>query len=98
MNVPPIVNRLQLHIVSDIIFLVKTIKYTRHARNRMRLHGITEDEIELAIRKPEHLESSVEGRSNAWIEASGRFLRVTYKEIEDKFLIISAVKKRKKWR
>ena len=64
----------------------------------MRLHGITENEVELAIRKPEHLEPSVEGRSNAWIEASGKFLRATYKELEDKFLIISAVKKKKRWR
>jgi hypothetical protein len=77
---------------------VKTIKYTRHARNRMRLHRITEVEIELSIKKPEHLEPSVEGRSNVWIETSGKFLRVTYKEKEDRFLIISAVKKRKKWR
>jgi len=77
---------------------VKTIKYTRHARNRMRLHGITENEVELAIRKPEHLEPSVEGRSNAWIETFGKFLRVTYKEVEDTFLIVSAVKKKKRWR
>ena len=62
------------------------------------MHGIAEDEVESAIRKPEHLEPSVEGRSNAWIETSGKFIRVTYKEKEDRFLIISAVKKRKKWR
>ena len=68
-----------------MIFLVKTIKYTRHARNRMRLHRITESEVELAIRKPEHPEPSVEGRSNAWMEASGKFLRVTYIELERNF-------------
>lgn len=64
----------------------------------MRLHGITENEVELAIGKPEHLEPSVEGRSNGWIEASEKFLRVTYKELEKNFLIISAVKKKKGWR
>jgi hypothetical protein len=56
------------------------------------------DEVELAIKKPEHLEPSIEGRSNAWIETSGKLLRVTYKEKEDGFLIISAVKKKKRWR
>ena len=61
------------------------------------MHGITENEVDLAIKKPEHLEPSIEGRSNAWIEASGKFLRATYKELEDKFLIISAVKKKKRW-
>ena len=64
----------------------------------MRLHGITEDAVELAIKKPEHLEPSVEGRFNTWIETSGKFLKVTYKEEEDRFLNISAVKKRKGWR
>lgn len=62
------------------------------------MYGINEDEVELAIKKPEYLEASVEGRSNAWMETSGKFLRVTYKEKEDRLLIISAVKKRKKWR
>jgi uncharacterized protein YuzE len=48
--------------------------------------------------KPEYLEPSIEGRSNAWIETSGKFLRVTYKEEQDRFLIITAVKKKKGWR
>jgi len=82
-----------------MIFSVKPFKYTRHARNRMRLHGITEKEVESAIEKPEHLECSVEGRLNAWTKIAERFLRVTYKkERPDDFLVISAVKKRKGWR
>jgi hypothetical protein len=64
----------------------------------MRLHGILENEIESAIKEPAYLEPSIEGRFNAWVETSGKFLRVTYKEKEDRFLIISAVIKRKKWR
>lgn len=81
-----------------MIFLMKPIKYTRHARNRMRLHRITETEVESTIQKPEQLEPSAEGRLNAWVETSGKFLRVTYKEEDDNFLVISAVKKRKGWR
>jgi len=81
-----------------MILLVKTIKYTRHARNRMRLHGISENEVESAIKKPEYFGPSIEGRFNAWVEAAGRFLRVTYKEEENRFVVISAVKKRKGWR
>jgi len=64
----------------------------------MRLHVITEDEIESAIQKPEFLEPSMEGRLNAWVETSGKFLRVTYKETDDALWVITAVKKRKKWR
>jgi hypothetical protein len=81
-----------------MILLMKPIKYVRHARNRMRMHRIVEKEVESALQNPAHLEPSVEGRFNAWIETSGKFLRVTYKEEEDKFLVISAVKKRKGWR
>jgi len=46
----------------------------------MRLHVITEDEIESAIQKPEFLEPSMEGRLDAWVETSGKFLRVNTKK------------------
>lgn len=77
---------------------MKLIKYTRHAKNRMRWHRITENEVESAIQKPEFLEPSIEDRLNAWIKASDKFLRVTYKEEGDKFVVITAVKKKKGWR
>ncbi len=64
----------------------------------MRLHGITEEEVESAIGKPEHLESSMEGKPNAWMKLSDRFLRVTYKEEPNNLLVISTVKKQKGWR
>jgi hypothetical protein len=77
---------------------MKSIKYLRHAKNRMRWHKITESEVESAIQKPEFFEPSVEGRFNAWIKTSDKFLRVTYKEEIDRFLVITAVKKKKGWR
>lgn len=77
---------------------VKPIKYTRHAKNRMRWHRITEIEVESALKVPEFLEPSVENRLNAWMKSSDKFLRVTYKEESDRFLVISAVKKNKGWR
>ena len=64
----------------------------------MRRHEITEAEVESAIRTPQYLEPSEEGRVNAWTETSGKFLRVTFKESEDDLLVITAVKKKKRWR
>jgi hypothetical protein len=64
----------------------------------MRLHAITEGGIESAIRKPEFLNPSMEGRLNAWVETSGKFLRVTYQEEDDVLLVITAARKKKKWR
>jgi hypothetical protein len=77
---------------------MKAIRYARHARNRMRQHRITEAEVKSCLENPEHAESSSEGRLNTWTELSGKFLRVTYKEDEDGFLVITAVKKKKRWR
>lgn len=77
---------------------MKVIKYTRHAKNRMRWRRIEESEVESAIHKPEFLESSVEDRFNIWTKTSDKFLRVTYKEEADSFLVITAVKKKKGWR
>jgi len=64
----------------------------------MRWHKITELEVESALEAPEFLEPSVENRLNAWMKSFDKFLRVTYKEERDRFLVISAVKKNKGWR
>jgi hypothetical protein len=64
----------------------------------MRLHRITEAEVELAIQKPEYLEHCTEDRFNAWIKTTDKFLRVTFKEEQSGFLVITAVKKKKGWR
>jgi hypothetical protein len=76
---------------------VKAIRFTRHAKNRIRWHKISEAEVISAIDKPQHLESSIQGRINAWTETFGKFLRVTYKEEGDRILVITAVKKKKRW-
>lgn len=76
---------------------LKPVKFTRHARNRMRLHGISESEAESVISEPDFIEPSIEGRLNAWKKASEKYLRVTYKEEDDKILVISTVRKKKGW-
>lgn len=64
----------------------------------MRLHKISEEEIELAINKPDFIEVSSEGRFNAWMKISEKYLRVTFKQEAERILIITAVKQRKGWR
>lgn len=77
---------------------MKTIKYSRHAKNRMRMRNISDVEINLAIEEPDFTESSADGRVNVWKRSADKFLRVTYKEVVDKVVIITAVKKKKGWR
>lgn len=80
------------------IRFMKPIKYTRHAKNRMRMHNIAEAEVEAAIAEPGFTELSLEGRINAWNKAGGKFLRVTYRDEPARILVITAVKKKKGWR
>ncbi len=73
----------------DNIQIVKPLKFTRHAKNRMRLHKIKESEVESAINKPDFIESSSEGKLNAWLKVPEKYLRVTYKQESDKILVIT---------
>lgn len=78
------------------LFIMKPLKYSRHAKNRMRFHRITEAEVQSTINKPDFAEPSVESRSNAWKKINTRYLRVTFKENGDKIFVIIAVKKQKR--
>jgi len=73
-------------------------KLTRHAKNRMRMHGITEAEVDSAIEKPDFSEPSAEGRTNVWKKIDDKSIRVTYKNEPSRILVITAVKKKKGWR
>jgi hypothetical protein len=77
---------------------MKPVKFTRHAKNRMRMHGISDSDVLSAIEKPEFLEPSVGERINAWIKTPDRFLRVTYRNEKDGIFVITAVKKKRAWR
>ncbi len=77
---------------------MKPKKLARHAKNRMRMHGITEAEVNAAVAGPDFIEPSVEGRTNIWKKTGDKFLRVTYKDEPSRILIITAVKKKKGWR
>lgn len=77
---------------------MKTIQYTRHAKNRMKMRNISEAEVVEAINKNDFTESSVEDRINAWKKSGDKFIRVTYKNEPAKIVVITAVKKKKGWR
>ena len=77
---------------------MKPLQYTRHAKNRMRMRNISEAEITVAIGAPDFTESSVDGRVSVWKLSTDKFLRVTYKDLADRIVIITAVKKKKGWR
>jgi hypothetical protein len=73
---------------------VAKILFTRHAKNRMRWHQITKEQIELTLNSPLKLEHSSEERVNAWKNFGSKALRVTYKQEGDRTIIITAVFKK----
>ena len=89
---------MQIIVLYVICNSMKPVKFTRHAKNRMRMHGISESDVLSAIEKPEFLEPSVGDRINAWITTPERFLRVTYRDEKDEIFVITAVKKKTGWR
>ncbi len=74
---------------------MKPIKYDRHAKRRMRDRDIKEQEVELTIKEAEFIELSIKDRINAYKSIGNRFLRVTYKEEELQFLVITATVRKK---
>jgi hypothetical protein len=71
--------------------MVRPIRITRHARNRMRWHRISEELVQVTSRAPEWEEPSVAGRVNRWKRVENRFLRVTCRDELERIVVISAV-------
>ena len=69
------------------------IKYTRHARRRMRWRKISELEVEQTLKNPDKIDFQQEGRKNAFKRLGLRYIRVTYCEQGNSQVIISVVDK-----
>ncbi len=72
----------------------KPVKFTRHAKNRMRWRKIRREDVKFSISKPMLVKKAELGEVNAWIKLSDQFLRTTYREEADKIIVISAVLKK----
>jgi len=57
---------------------MKPIRFDRHARRRMLQRGITQEEVEEVLRRPQRIEPSVKGRQNAFGPGPEGVVRVTF--------------------
>jgi hypothetical protein len=71
--------------------VLMAIRFSRHAKRRMKWRSISEDEIKAVVKKPDVVEPSVKGRKNARKIVSDRVLQVTYIEEDGDFIIVTAI-------
>ena len=64
----------------------------------MKWRRISEEEVLLALDKPDKVEESIRGRTNVYKLIGERYLKVTWKESHGETLVISVVDKGKGWR
>jgi hypothetical protein len=71
------------------------IRFTRHARNRVRLYHLTEADVSDALRQPDGVTPSSHGEQHAWKHTSRGWLRVTHvKEGQTTIIITVTVRRR----
>ena len=68
---------------------MKPLALSRHARRRMQLYRITEQQVAEVLAAPELQETSINGRTNATKIVGRLSLRVTYVEEEGSYVIIT---------
>jgi hypothetical protein len=74
---------------------MKPFIYDRHAKRRMRERKVTEAEVELVLKNPDFFGKSIKERINVFKFLNGRYLRVTFKEEPDYFLVVTVVVRKK---
>ena len=68
---------------------MKPIAVSRHARRRMQLYDISDQQVAEVLAAPDTEEPSVKSRTNAERMIAGRRLRVTYIEESQAYVIIT---------
>jgi Domain of unknown function (DUF4258) len=71
------------------------IRFTRHARNRMRLWRLTEAEVTEALRTPDQVTPSSHGERHAWKQTARGWLRVTSVQEDETFVVITVTVRRR---
>jgi len=61
----------------------------------MKWREISEDEIKNTILSPEKIEDSIKDRKNAFKHIDKKWLKVTFKQENDKIVIITVIDKNK---
>ncbi|KKW32894.1 MAG: hypothetical protein UY76_C0014G0007 [Candidatus Uhrbacteria bacterium GW2011_GWA2_52_8d] len=69
------------------------VRFTRHAKNRMRWRGITKTEVQSVLSNPDAVERLSQDKKNYFKIISKRRIRVTAIQEERELVVITAVVK-----
>ncbi|MBI4619854.1 MAG: hypothetical protein HY739_06805 [Desulfobacterales bacterium] len=61
----------------------------------MKWREVAEDEIKDAILYPKDIEDSIKGRKNAFKHVGNKWLKVTFKQEDDRIIVITVIDKDK---
>jgi hypothetical protein len=70
-------------------------RFTRHARNRMRLYHLTEAEVSDAVRQPDRVTSTCHGEPHAWKPIPRGWLRITCVKADQTTIVITVTVRRR---
>lgn len=71
------------------------IKFTRHAKRRMKWRKVSIEEVESVIKKPDKSEKSYNQRINVYKKIKGRIFKVSYLIKKNQIIVITVVDKSK---
>ena len=74
----------------------KPLRFTRHARNRMRKEGVRPLAVEVCVSSPELVADSIVGRKNLWRRHGEGYLRVTIAEEDEALVVVTVTVRRKR--
>jgi hypothetical protein len=71
------------------------IRFTRHARNRMRMHHLTEAEVSDALCQSDGVTPTRHGEQHAWKHIPRGWLRVTFIKEDQTTIVITVTVRRR---
>ncbi len=74
---------------------MKNIYLSRHTIRRMRLYDITLEQISQTLSAPDHIVPSLKERYNAYRRIGERFLRVTYREEKERYVVVTVTPRKR---
>ncbi|MBI2830556.1 MAG: DUF4258 domain-containing protein [Chloroflexi bacterium] len=76
---------------------MKPLRFSRHAKRTLVFWGIKLEDVQATLSTPDRVLPTEKSRLNAIKQLGNHFLRVSYKEEADHFLVVTVTPRKKPW-